>query len=515
MAELRLNREGDEKNTLLGLTTDTVITHDTGEEFSLPDYVPEIRRLLGVKAGVLPESKYISDNGTGLGIELGGTVTYMLIYTDDEGKLCSLPLTSSYEADTTLVSHPSTVFIDTTVDNVSTRVTAPRKINIKTRLKSRILGWQAWEYEEKIDNKSSADELFLERKTEDVKMASILPISMQDIRVSDKLDTGDSTNARPIWCDASIGITDARAQNSTVSVRGEITVKCICESEGKMITLKKSLPLAEELDAQGAALGDMARVSARCVSLSVSNEQSEDKSQLFFDFSCELEGALIRNAETELTQDVYSTKYEMEQSYNSIDVYSVQRAQNTSFTINESTKRKNREISEIIDVISDPVYEKAEFKNGKCIILGTVNVLLIGQGEAQEDKEGEYMSESYEIPFKLAVDMGKTQGSLVCRCDVSASNVGARYDGDKMVYSAELYPSFEIIEKTQKEVLSSATVKKDKEIKKDAACVRVYFPKEGDTLWEIAKKYHTTVSSLKEQNDLSVDSIEQIKNLII
>ena len=39
--------------------------------------------------------------------------------------------------------------------------------------------------------------------------------------------------------------------------------------------------------------------------------------------------------------------------------------------------------------------------------------------------------------------------------------------------------------------------KKDKEIKSDLACVRVCFPTESDTLWEIAKKYHTTSSRVE------------------
>ena len=333
--------------------------------------------------------------------------------------------------------------------------------------------------------------------------------------MSDKFDTSDYVKPRPIWCDATIGITDARAQNNTVSVRGEVVVRCICESEGKMVTLKKSMPLAEEIDARGATLGDMARVNGRCVSLSVSNEQREQAEELFFDFVCELEGELIRNTEAEITSDCYSTKYEMEQSYKTAEVYSIQKAQSTSFAINESAKRKNREIDEIIDVISDPVYEKADFKGGKCIISGTVNLLVIGGSQPNESGEREYLSESYEIPFKFATDVGKTNGSLSCRCNISVSNASARYDSDKILYSAELYPAYEIIEKSQREILSCASLKKDKEIKKDAACVRVYFPKEGDTLWEIAKKYHTTISSLKENNDLSGDDFEAIKNLII
>ncbi len=515
MAELRLNTEEIKENGLLRLTNDTVITHDVSEEFSLPDYVPEIRKLLNVRAQALPESKYIADNGSNSSLEIGGTVTYLLIYTDDEGILCSLPLTSSYEAESTLMSHPTTVFIDTVVDSVSPRVNAPRKITVKSRLKSRILGWEATTEEERIEGKTTADELFIERKGETVKTISLKSVSMQNIKLSDKLDMGNSQDPRPVWCDATVTVNDVRAQSNTVSVRGEVTVKCICRDGDNMITLTKSMVLAEELEAQGAALGDMARVSARPVSLAISNEQSDNVGQLFFDLTCELEGELIRNTDVELVTDCYSTKCETEEEYKTIDVFSMLKAQNSSFSINESVKRKSKDICEIIDITWDPVYEKSEFKNGKAILNGKLNLTVIGKGEGSEGETGEYLSESYEIPYKFATDLGRYTGELVARCDISVSNATARLEGDKLIVNAEMHPSFEIIEKNRTKVLDTAILKKDKEIKKEAACVRVYFPKEGDTLWEIAKKYHTTVGALKENNDLSADTVEGIKNLII
>ena len=87
MAELSLNREDGEAQGFLQLTQDTTFTHEAGEEFSLPDYVPEIRRLLNVRAQVLPESKFLGDSGSGTDLEIGGTVTYLLVYTDDRGEL--------------------------------------------------------------------------------------------------------------------------------------------------------------------------------------------------------------------------------------------------------------------------------------------------------------------------------------------------------------------------------------------------------------------------------------------
>ena len=513
MAELKLGIEEKEEQKLQSLTTDIVVASDVSEEFSLPDYVSEIRKLLCVRAQVLPESKFISDSGNSSNLEFGGTVTYLVIYTDDEGSLCALPLTSNYEANTTLASHPTTVIINTEVDSVQPRVNAPRKLTIKTRLKSRIMGWEENEEKERIEGKSTADEMFMERNITEEKALGIRQISMQNIKASGSFDTQGEARLQPIWCDAKIITSDVRVQNNSVSVRGEITIKCICKSQEGIVTLTKTEMLAEEMEAQGAMIGDMARVSGRCVSLAISNEQSGDSEKLFYDLTSELEGELIRNTEVALTRDCYSTKNETDEQYKIIDLYSCIKAQNTSFTINESVKRKNNEINEIVDIICDPVCEKADFKNGKAILSGKLNLTVIGKKE--NDEEIEYLSENYEIPYKYACDTGKLMGDLIATWDVSLGNLNARYEGEKLLVNAEIYPSYEIMEKQKCQILDTLVINKDKEIKKEASCVRVYFPKEGDTLWEIAKKYHTTVVALKEKNNLNESSLNGVKSVIV
>lgn len=514
MAELNLNGEKEQGNEFFSLTTDTVVTHDVNEEFSLPDYVPEIRKLLYTKAGVLPESKYIGDDGTNSKLEFGGTVTYLLIYTDDDGNLCSLPLTSSYDAETTLMRHPTTVFIDTLVDSVNSRVNAPRKITIKTRLKSKIQGWELSKETEKIENKSTADELFIERNAKSIKSVSVKPISLGSVKFSDKLDMQGAENPRPIWCDANATVSDVRVQNNSVSVRGEVKIKCICEKNGEMMALTKTVPIAEEIEAEGVTFGDMARVCARCVSLAISNEQNDEAGQLFFDLTCEFEGEVLRNTDQLLTVDCYSTKYETEEKYKTVETYMGVKAQNSSFTISEGIKRKNKEMTKIIDIMWDPVLEKTEFKSGRAIINGKLNVAIIGEGEKKENEGPEYLFENYEVPFKYAFDTGALQNPIV-KCDILMSEPSGRIEGDKIQVNGEIYLAISVLDKNRTEALDVSVLKKDKEIKKNAGCVRVYFPKEGDTLWEIAKKYHITMSALKEQNDLIDNTVTEVKSLII
>ena len=111
--------------------------------------------------------------------------------------------------------------------------------SIKTRLKSRILGFEKNEVEEKITPKSGADEMYLQRAGKRIRAMEIEQVSLQSIRISDKLDTQGNKSTRPIWCDASLVITECKAQNKSIFVRGEATVKCICHSEDGEITFSK------------------------------------------------------------------------------------------------------------------------------------------------------------------------------------------------------------------------------------------------------------------------------------
>lgn len=515
MNNFEINTSSRGKAVLTSVSCDTVITHDVSEEFTLPDYVPEVRRVLFTRAQILPESKYISDTQGGAKLDFGGTVTYSVIYTDDEGRLCSTPLSSNYEASAVLKCQPSLTFVDTLADNVTTRVNAPRKLTVKSRLKSRIFGTQGQEISENINQKSSADELYIERLTQSVSTLSVASSTLQNIKMSEKFDTGSKKSLRPILCDAVAYLKDVKATNGGVSCHGDVIVKCLCESEGELISLSKTLPIYEEIALEGALISDMARATARCVSLSISSEENDDNCELFFDIICEIDAEVYRNVESMLTSDCYSTKNDMEASYREIELFSVAKSSNSSFSFNESTKRKSKDADEIVDALLDAVCEKCEIKGERALISGRLCANIIARSARGDNGEVEYLHEEYELPFKYDCEIGRKCENPISRISITASLISAKYSDDKLHLSAELFPSVCVLDKSSATVLDSATLKKDKEFKNDSSCVRVYFPKDCDILWEVAKKYHTTRAKIIEQNSLSSESLEGVKNIII
>ena len=212
---------------------------------------------------------------------------------------------------------------------------------------------------------------------------------------------------------------------------------------------------------------------------------------------------------------VAKQKYETEESYKSADIYSIIKAENDSFSISENIKRKDNSISEIIDTMCQVLCEKVEFKNGKCVLCGKINITLIGSSLTDGENGEKIVAENYELPFKYGTDTGKSGRDFSARFDVQMGEASCKIDNEKLYFSIELFPSYEIMEKEKIQILDSSTIKRDKEIKKDLCSVRVCFLDGSSTLWDIAKKYHTTVAALEKKNDLTEKSLENVNSLII
>ena len=118
------------------------VSVEVSSDFSLPDYQPEIRRLLSTRVSVLPPSDYVGNDNA----EFSGELSYHILYVGSDGALYSATLNDSYGFSAPLeYSAKSTNADEVTLlapvraDSVLTRVLAPRKINIRSKLHADVL----------------------------------------------------------------------------------------------------------------------------------------------------------------------------------------------------------------------------------------------------------------------------------------------------------------------------------------------------------------------------------------
>lgn len=108
---------------------------ETQTEYTLPDYNPDVRKILYTSAEVQPSGKFVSDGE----IEFSGIIVYNLVYSDPENNIFSTSFTSDYDY---TVKCNSEVFkdcvADTRVSNYALRLVGPRKVSAKASVSASV-----------------------------------------------------------------------------------------------------------------------------------------------------------------------------------------------------------------------------------------------------------------------------------------------------------------------------------------------------------------------------------------
>ena len=86
---------------------------------------------------------------------------------------------------------------------------------------------------------------------------------------------------------------------------------------------------------------------------------------------------------------------------------------------------------------------------------------------------------------------------------------------DRLDIKAELKISLTVFEIESVDVLTDIEEKGDSEFKAKPASLVIYFSDPGETVWDIARKYNTTVEKIAVENNLTDDVIRERRMLLI
>ena len=122
---------------------------------------------------------------------------------------------------------------------------------------------------------------------------------------------------------------------------------------------------------------------------------------------------------------------------------------------------------------------------------------------------------SGEIPFTSVIDLKGIKPDMSAICKVKLENLDGTVEANTIGIRATLSLLAKAYYKIEKEwIVDIQEGEAEKECKK--ASVTIYVVTSGDTLWELAKKYNTTMDSLIKINELeSPETLVEGKKIII
>ncbi len=472
-------------------------THETSEEYLLPDYMPAIRRVLSVQATALPENRFL----TGKALEFGGTVAYSVLYVGEGDELFCAPLTSEYTASASLGEESSfdaaAAGIDTVVESVNCRVSAPRRLTLKCRMKTTVTVLHPRKICDVIRDSAggsitTADEGAIERLLRTAEDVVVSRGEMTAVTSGTIACTG-----KVISCAAAIRTDSTEVVGGAVTVRGEVHVSALSLSpEGKYALTSVKDPFCETVSVPGAEAGDCARAWGRAASVSVTSGEEGGTWEVEFD----LEAESVHTETRTYTADLYSTDCAADVDMGETDSLRLLRCGQGALTVSGESGRQSKaaEGESVLCARALCTPERLEMGDGKLLLSGScaVSALLLS--------EGEIVSEEFTLPFRYECDAQSKEcgDGLLWRCAVEPLAVTVRPEGDKLSAHVELSLSLCVLSREKIRFAETVTLTKSARRREDDGCIRICYPEAGEPIWELAKRYGVSGQIIRAENGI-------------
>ncbi len=461
-------------------------------DFVLPDYMPKVQKVLRIEARALPPTRYVSANS----VQMSGDVLHTLIYLGEDGESGATVLPAKYEFSIPIdtLSSP-TVTACVQVEGLSYRITAPRKLNIHTRLSAKPSCFEREDVTPTIIPKDAEiNKLFGE-----ISGLKTTVLHSIDAEVSDRIEIGSAKEARLLWCGATAAITDARVTEGGVSIRGEIFAKVLSDSDGEIKMYTKKMPFDELLEGEvnrGSAVNAVAHViSTEAV------KESENEASL--DISFYIEATVDEPVTVAVLKDAFSSEVPVENT--SRDVINTRLVMSKSgiYTVGASIAKAaaGAEAATLVtDTSGKAVVEEISAENGHLTVSGRCELSSIFA------EENGLFSADYGVPFTVSVDCENTDG---IKADAVANllNARVRTEGEMLVCDIDIALALRAVKESTERVLSAVDCTSKEKYKSSTYPLCLIYPN-GESLWELAKKYHVNPVSLASVNSLDISESE-------
>ena len=487
------------------------------EDYNVPDVKPDIGRLVQSKADVSMEEVRLSE-GRAL---LKGTLNADLLYVGEkEGRIYSLSAKLPLDEMINLegIEGGDKLCLKWEIEDLSVHMIHSRKLNIKA-----IVTFYAVVDElAVVELPVSAEDQEVSVKTEKVRLMSLRVHKKDTLRIKDDITLASN---RPnvenlLWYMAEPRNLDLRPGENKLRVKGELAVFLLYtgyEEENPPQWLEYTMPFSNEMECSG-CMEDLIphiEVSLLHQGIEVKPDPDGEERILQVDVVLELNMKMYREEEHELLLDAYSPHKEcvLHRKKEMLESLLVRNFSRCRLTDRIEVKESQGKVLQLCHSSGKVKVDKTRITDKGIVAEGIVALkilYIIGNDEMP------FYSMDAMLPFTHLIEaeeIGK-ECTYLLQADLEQLST-AMADGDEIEVKAAglnvlVFRQWEeqLIESVEEQPL-------DRKKLESMPGITVYIVKAGDTLWDIAKKFYTTVDEISGVNSLTEKEVKPGQSLIL
>lgn len=490
---------------------DRTIPQELTAEINLPDYRSEISRLLWVHPTFLPPSRFIGGGKA----DFSGACRYDILYMGPDGAPYSATEEGSYAFSVPLElpngfdAAGIEITAEPMVDAVISRVTGPRKLSIRCRMRARVCGYGEKEMGVHLKGEDDEGERIL-RLCTPVEGGRVLTGGNETLELSEVVEN-ERGDLRLVATHGEVFLPEVSAASDTIRCRGEAVITllyCMEGEEALPLTVVRRIPFEKEIPLEGVTPDCHARATGAISEIRAGVE--EEKTLL--DVCVALSAEAQTGEDFALCEDLFLPGKVAVPTYSEERFWRAGLCGNRNFSVSGEVNPVEHGAAAdaaIVLAVADADVKEKGSAEGRVTLSGNLNChVLYRHG-------GEYGVMEAVLPWRTVMEGCGDDMQL----SLSVPIVRVTPVRDVWRVDAEIQLSMRGVCRNSGRVLSAMEFQPAAPAARSD--VEICYPARGETLWKVGKRYGISPDDLAAANGLSAEdpngaaSLAGVKYLLI
>ena len=473
------------------------------EEYLIPDTQPDVYDVLSVDTKVYVLNREVQSDRILLEYEVECNVMYLA--REEEGlginSVVYKEKNSSF-IDIAGAEHSMMCDMECDLEHIDANIINERKIRVEGKLRTKYRVYK----EEKIDVVKELDglgDLQIKRKPESIEknitnmvcsMSGELPINVG----MDKPQIGKIIKCGYMLHRQEIKLGEDKVQASCLA---KINVLYRAYDSREVVALEEDLYLSndEEVVGVNSDMNCNGYFEIKGHDVKISQNDLGESRIIDVNLSVDANVAISKLEFAETVEDLYSPTQNIMplKEVCKINMCVSENSNESVIKGNIDLGKNGVDATQTVDCKGKIVDMESYFMDQKVVIKGNLSVESIYK---TTDEEKGLNKVSGEIPFEVALDMPNSQSGMTFDTKANLEDLQCSIEGNSLAVKAVVYFYAKCSDVFDKEYVKD--IEQNDETVEKKSSITIYTIQKGDTLWNLAKKYKTTIDTLVKLNDI-------------
>ncbi|HOJ12696.1 MAG TPA: DUF3794 domain-containing protein [Clostridiales bacterium] len=480
----------------------------------VPDTKPDIGRILFADGDAYIPNITVDDGN----ISMDGVIRYKILYVEDNPgqNIIALNINTDFEhsMDVPDVGKGMEGRVKCDVEHVDCQIVNGRKVNVKSilRVKSNITEENEYYF---INDIEDNEDIQILRNSVSINKFIGTSQDICTVKESFEVPSGNPSIREILRNDIKITDIECKITDNKIILKGDANIQTLYAGDDKEESIRfmeHEIPFTHVLDLPGINEESDIHSDYDIQNYSFEPLEDEDGEFRFMNGEIQIKIWILGSAKEDIDviADAYGLRMDLSLEKTKVSMEEFVVGNRSQAVLKETLTAENDypEIIEIFNVFSRPVLSEYEVGENRICIEGIVNNHILYYSNSPEQP---IFCWNQDIPFKQTVEVQGVKPGMACEVNLEIEHSNYNMLSHREVeirlvigIASRFYDTVEVsfIEK----VLENPTG--EGRVRQLRPSITLYFVQEEDSLWNIAKKYRTTIDDIIREN--KIDDLDSI-----